>query len=481
MAASVKQLYLHPLTLESTLFLNSLEVCGKIYNRIDPYLYDSLRNVVLGIEKFLDQNPTVIEPTDDFMFVTPKELAVIPKIYHCTFCKKNLGSTVDKAAIHLAERHPTAKTVNLPKRAKAIVESDFGKFFADQLQVAETLKQIPEYDVIENSLSDILKEVFPDKSIEMYKFGSRITGIGTENSDLDIYVDIGGRFNEFEHAATAETLQIFDRAYYVFKNKTIDWRLNHAARGARIPILKLTNTRTKIKCDVGFSNSISYCNKQMLEYIFQQQPIARRMCIFMKKWLELTGLNRRITTYCMSLMVIYYLQINNFLPSIETLQKNMLANVLVGPWISNFIEIPLTELKMEVLSVSPSSCKQHIKEFFIYYADFDYESHVICPYFGRTHIKIENFESLMPERYTNFVQSKNSAKDFRIELDKHMVVQDPLRMNHNVAERVTKVDLMEWQHFLKKSAVLIIVVRSWRNNDLIYTSKYPACFATHRE
>ncbi|XP_036334712.1 terminal uridylyltransferase Tailor-like [Rhagoletis pomonella] len=474
MAASVEQLYLHPLTLESQLFLNSLEAYGKIYNQIDPNLYDSLTNVLIGIEKFLDQKPALIVATDKTKFVQPKELAAIQNFYHCTLCKKDLGKTVDKAAIHLAEGHRVktakeikkekkqaekirseSKLIKLPKKAKAIVMSDFAKFFADQLQVAEKLKQVPEYDIIENSLSDMLKKVFPDKSIKMYKFGSRITGIGTRNSDLDIYVDIGGRFNEFEHGASAETLKIFDRVHDIFKKNAIDWCMNRAIRGARVPILRMTNTRTNIECDVGFSNSISYCNTQMLEYIYQQQPIARRLCIFMKKWLERTRLNRHITTYCMSLMVIYYLQINNFLPSIETLQKNMLANVLVGPWIGNFIEIPLTELKMQVLSVSPPSCKQHIKEFCIYYANFNYESHVVCPYFGRTHIKIKNFESLMPERYTNFVKSEDSAKDSGIQLNTAMVVQDPLEMNHNVAERATKVDLKEWQDFLKQSAMLL--------------------------
>lgn len=50
----------------------------------------------------------------------------------------------------------------------------------------------------------------------------------------------------------------------------------------------------------------------------------------MKKWLERTRLNEHISTYCMSMMVIYHLQVQNYLPSIETLQKDMLVNVLVG-------------------------------------------------------------------------------------------------------------------------------------------------------
>lgn len=68
---------------------------------------------------------------------------------------------------------------------------DLAKFFADQLQVAEKIKQIPEYEVIENALLTAIKKAVPTKSIKLYKFGSRMTGIGARHSDLDIYVDIG--------------------------------------------------------------------------------------------------------------------------------------------------------------------------------------------------------------------------------------------------------------------------------------------------
>lgn len=68
---------------------------------------------------------------------------------------------------------------------------DFAKFFADQLQVAEKIKEIPEYEVIENALLTAIKKAIPAKDIKLHKFGSRITGIGARHSDLDIYVDVG--------------------------------------------------------------------------------------------------------------------------------------------------------------------------------------------------------------------------------------------------------------------------------------------------
>lgn len=64
-----------------------------------------LNNIVLGIQKFLDQNPNPIVATDKTKFVERKDLAAIQSIYHCNICKMDLGKAADKAALHLVARH----------------------------------------------------------------------------------------------------------------------------------------------------------------------------------------------------------------------------------------------------------------------------------------------------------------------------------------------------------------------------------------
>lgn len=466
--------YLHPLTLESQLYLKSLEICSQKYNQIDANLCDMLNNIVLGIQKFLDQNPEPIVATEKTKLVQCNDLSAIQSIYHCNICKKDLGKTVDKAALHLVERHEIRtnqvnkekkkaqkksfenKLNKLPKKGRALLMGDFAKFFADQLQVAEKIKEIPEYEVIENALLTAIKKAIPAKDIKLHKFGSRITGIGARHSDLDIYVDVGGQFNVFEQTASAETLNVYDRVYEIINKSVFDWDQIRAIRSARVPIIRMTNRRTNIECDVGFSNSLSCCNTQLLDYIFQQQPLARRLCIFMKKWLERTRLNEHISTYCMSMMVIYHLQVQNYLPSIETLQKDMLVNVLVGPWIGNFNNIPLKALNIEELNVSPPCCKRHIKEFCQYYSNFQYETHVVCPYFGHPNIEIKNFENLMPQRYTNYIKTDSATQEWGLQLDAPIVVQDPFQLNHNVAKRCSKAHLKELMDYLKQSADILV-------------------------
>lgn len=70
----------------------------------------------------------------------------------------------------------------------------------------------------------------------------------------------------------------------------------------------------------------------------------------------------------------------------------------ITAWIGNFNNIPLKALNIEELNVSPPCCKRHIKEFCQYYSNFQYETHVVCPYFGHPNIEIKNFENLMPQR-----------------------------------------------------------------------------------
>lgn len=63
--------------------------------------------------------------------------------------------------------------------------------FKDKYQVADKLKVMPEYDTIEKDLCKLIAPEFANKPVRIYKFGSRISGIGSASSDLDIFIDIG--------------------------------------------------------------------------------------------------------------------------------------------------------------------------------------------------------------------------------------------------------------------------------------------------
>ena len=58
------------------------------------------------------------------------------------------------------------------------------------------------------------------------------------------------------------------------KSNSKDWRHLRVIENARVPILRIKNVHTDIECDIGFSNSLGYCNTKLVEYIFELQPIG---------------------------------------------------------------------------------------------------------------------------------------------------------------------------------------------------------------
>lgn len=128
---------LNPLTLEATFFLDTLEkVSRQNQIQLDPHLTQLFERIVVGIEKYLDKNPTFIVPnttqqqqqqqqqsqqvvkeqqsaagsataSKGVSFVQPKELLKIKRTFNCSDCTNRIvGTTISKAVMHLAEQHP---------------------------------------------------------------------------------------------------------------------------------------------------------------------------------------------------------------------------------------------------------------------------------------------------------------------------------------------------------------------------------------
>ncbi|XP_030375881.1 terminal uridylyltransferase Tailor [Scaptodrosophila lebanonensis] len=473
-------LYLNPLTLEASFFLETLDQVSSHSNiQLDPHLAKLLEKIVVGIEIYLEKKPTYVTNTEHVQCVPPKEFLKVKRQFTCAPCNRILGNTINKAVVHLAEQHPNPngnapkeekKCVKvdarskqlalmvLPKKAKALIFNDMANIFQQNHPVADKLKVMPEYETIEGDLTKLIAPSFPKQTVRVYKFGSRLTGIGTRSSDLDIFVDIGNTFHKFEHRASKETL-----AKLVVVRKALigskDWRIINVIENARVPIIKTCHLTSGIECDIGFSNSLGFCNTNLIKYLFETQPVAQYMCIYIKKWLERTKMTDQISTYSMTLMVIYFLQLKRLLPSIELLQADIISKQLVGPWIANFVQKSLKDLGIEYVEVSIQVVKEYIKSFFEYFAAFNYEKNIVCPYFGLGCMDIKQMEKALPKRYTEYAASN---PDCALQLRKPMVVQDPIQLNHNVTKAVTKTLLQQFAEYSRQTAALIGDHTNWR-------------------
>ncbi|KAH8265203.1 hypothetical protein KR038_001018 [Drosophila bunnanda] len=504
---------MNPLTMEANFFLETLTAVNQKTTppQLDPHLTKLLERIVVGIEKYLDRNPSYVLPLDTsgatggegVAFVQPKELHTIKRTFSCSACTNRIvGTTIAKAVAHLSENHPNPNpngqavhqqqqqqtrqekkraqvkarqdmVVQLPKKAKAMIVGEITNVFKDKYPVADKLKVIPEYDIIEHDLSKLLAPAFPNQQLRVYKFGSRITGIGTRSSDLDVFVDIGNTFHTFEHRASNATISKL-RAMRKFFCGSDDWRIINVIEQARVPIIKTCHLPTGIECDICL-NSLGFCNTNLLKYIFESQPLgkyrtyaaleqtprhnllcsfltAQYMCIYVKNWLERCKLTEQISTYSITLMVIYFLQLQNLLPPISILQVDQSISQLVGPWIVNFTQKSPSEMGLQQMEVTVPVVKGFLKAFYSYFATFDYEHFLVCPYFGRADTEIQNFETSLPNRYTAYVSSN---PDWSLQLRKPMVVQDPIQLNHNVTKAVTRYGLQTFVDYCQQTASLL--------------------------
>ncbi|XP_075146734.1 tailor [Haematobia irritans] len=475
------QHYIHPITYEANQFAKSLEVLSSVYNVLDPELIDSLENVMESIGRFIANAKSEIVPTQTTKLVDVDSLSSICRVYRCIPCKKDLGKNLANVMVHItkeckaivgesARQKPTieerkqrkndkkgarlAQAIVLRKKAKFFLSSDSAtilRLLSDATKIGDKLKFIPDYKIIENDLLELIKPLFPNQTIKIYYFGSRLCGIGSRDSDLDIFVDIGETFHTHENRVTDEILSKFEKVQKALKSHPKSWKGLVVVKKARVPILKIMHSNTSIECDINFSHSLGHINTLMLDYIFTLQPLARIMCIYVKKWIHHTGFVNEISTYSMNLMVIFYLQILNLLPPLEKLFRNVDKETAlsVGPWLATYQ--PLTLKELDIKPVDPINVRSHILQFFKYFSDFDYQNLIVCPYFGCP-LKKDTFITMMPNRYTSYIEKNNA---FALESEKPIVVQDPIQLNHNVTKGMTAFNLNVLKGFMSKSIEII--------------------------
>ncbi|KAH8346922.1 hypothetical protein KR059_002940, partial [Drosophila kikkawai] len=232
------------------------------------------------------------------------------------------------------------------------------------------------HDQIISDLKKALSSDFPDTPI--YTFGSRIMGLASDGSDLDIYVHAyGNDVYTDKPTPTMWTNQM--KIAKAIKMSSAKWIFIKTVDG-KCPLVVARHKATNILCDISFSHKISVDQNMLVNYIFDLQPIARYMVIYLRGWAQKYGLTK-FRGHIFILMVIYFLQICKELPSIENLQANLPPNF--GPWKTEFVKLDLSSFNMKPVALNESEVRNILKDFFSYYSEFNYAQLVVCPWLGR--------------------------------------------------------------------------------------------------
>nr|XP_034183525.1 uncharacterized protein LOC117605860 isoform X1 [Osmia lignaria] len=300
---------------------------------------------------------------------------------------------------------------------------------------------------VTQSLENTLKSFYP--SIKAFLFGSRITGLGSVNSDIDIYLDCGNTYYQDQEESLKKKYFIsIEKILHQQKEK---WEVKEIIE-SRTPIIKLLYKPTNIQCDISLTNGLSVENSKLIRSFNDAYPPCRKLILFIKKWLSCFNLPSRhgLTNYAIAWIVIFYLQLNMHLPSVATLIKEKNKSRLICGW-----ETGVAQPKNNNKSVQ--SLSMLLLGFFQFYANFDYRHYIICPLMGYALAKKDfiNLDMLPKEMkpYINHIYKSNDPEYFRI--DSSLCVQDPFDLSHNLTKAVSSITLKYFKQYCQDSASIL--------------------------
>lgn len=282
------------------------------------------------------------------------------------------------------------------------------------------------YNLICHDLYNLLNNRF--RGLEVQPFGSTLTGLGFNDSDIDIYLGNVKRHVDDEVPKLInikKTLQQSGKFGNCF-----------VIPGAKIPLIKCLHLSTGIKIDINIKNKLGVLNSRLIQYYLSIDAKVKQVMLILKYWAKchkVTGQNHLLTNYTLVLMFIFFMQQEPYkFPSVAQLQQNECPNTSQTVWSGEFV--PNYNFQSDKLS----SCSplELLHQFFEFYLNFPFHNEVICPFLGRSVPRPQflNVDSL-PDSFTRYKQL--SIKEI-IKLDSALCLQDPFEHSRNVASAVSE-------------------------------------------
>ncbi|XP_060532348.1 speckle targeted PIP5K1A-regulated poly(A) polymerase-like [Cylas formicarius] len=368
--------------------------------------------------------------------------------YECTTCNAVIFGDELSLTRHVAGTRKRGKkeAKRLPVGVMALFKSKQAILSEADRLVAET-EELVALNSMRECCADLersLNEVF--EQCKVYPFGSRISGIGNKDSDLDVFVDVGDMYLGLQLQDPPDQVQLIRRAAKAFRNMKVYTELVQITT-ARTPILRLYHKPTEIACDLSFRHGLSVENTKFLRLCLELQPVVKQCILLLKRWVGFIGFEK-VITYAFALMAIFYLQTNHYLPSVATVRKMSKGEPLViGGWktISNCP--PVGEIR-GCVKTYPDTVDVLLKEFFAYYGKFDFNNYVVCPLVGYTVQKSKFMEDngrQLPAEMEPYLQQLENAEYELFRANAFMCIQDPFDLSHNLTKAAQRGTVQKFQ------------------------------------
>jgi hypothetical protein len=94
-----------------------------------------------------------------------------------------------------------------------------------------------------------------------------------------------------------------------------------------VPTVRIM-VRPRIQCDITFSSGLGVENTKLIHHLFSLQPEAFKLYHFARLWIHIEEFHFK--RYVVALMVLFYLQSKNLMPSVIQLQEDVEEKFIAG-------------------------------------------------------------------------------------------------------------------------------------------------------
>lgn len=213
-----------------------------------------------------------------------------------------------------------------PNTAREFIKTS-DSVVARMQETSKKLQDPSSYEPVLQSLKELARGQFPYSTIEVHAFGSRVIGVASDESDLDIFVEIDGSF-----CSQYLVSQVHDAKYRKLASaveNSRQWLVKERVLRTAVPIIICDYLPMKLNCDINIVNGLSVGNSQLIAHLFSIQPEAVLLYHYVRQWMKVQGLDL-FKGYTITLLVIYYLQTKNLMPSVETVQTGVYPKKIIS-------------------------------------------------------------------------------------------------------------------------------------------------------
>uniref|UniRef100_A0A2A4K011 Uncharacterized protein n=1 Tax=Heliothis virescens TaxID=7102 RepID=A0A2A4K011_HELVI len=312
-----------------------------------------------------------------------------------------------------------------------ILDTSWLRFEGDfDTQVQEVLRYVrltPDRVYGLKHLFDDIEEAFQHiaPGCQVMPFGSVVTGLGIKTSDADVFVALpDGHQPSVSHVVHAKNI------LYRYHRKFTQL---FAITKAKVPIVKFFHVPTQFHCDVNFKSPAGVYNSKLLAFLLHMDERVLPLTILIKYWSKIhkfTGTNL-LGNYALTMMVVFYLQLMNILPSVYELQRHIPPYYVDG-WNTAFDDT------MHSTTRNTDSLYQLMGGFFKCYSVFNFKDNIISPFLGRVISKKCMDSCDLPEEFSLYMDHVARDVRKRFKTTSKICIQDPFDHSRNCSVAVSE-------------------------------------------